>query len=176
MARRTARRLAPAIACAALVACVVNLNFDMDQQGLALTTPGQGAVLANVEVDLTKYPDIASHRGDIRSLDLDSVDVTITDVKPDNQAKTLSLSLAVRKNLDDDPAGDLAVGPLSAFPVMKQSTRRLSGNPALDAFLLERLGSGGTFWLIVTGSTDNQTDIVLDANMHASMAYDTGFF
>ncbi len=176
MGRRIARRLATAISCAAVVACVVNLNFDMDQQTLALSAPGQGSIAQSVQIDLGKYPEVASHRNDIRSLDLDSVDVTITDVKADNLAKSLTLTLAVRKDLSDPPSGDLAVGTLNEFPVMKQATRRLAGNPALDAFLLDRLANGGTFWLVVTGTTDDVTDIVLDANLHASIAYDSGFF
>jgi hypothetical protein len=68
------------------------------------------------------------------------------------------------------------IGNLQAFTVEKNGTRRLQGNPQIDAFLLERLHDGGKFYLLVNGTTDAKTDIVMDVNLHASMAYDTGIF
>ena len=32
------------------------------------------------------------------------------------------------------------------------------------------------FYFVATGTTDNRTDITLDANLHASMGYETGLF
>ena len=177
MDRRKAGRLALALACAAAVAaCVVNLSFDMDQRGLALQAGAAGPVSTSVIVDLGSYPDIRSHKGDIRSLDLESVDFTITGVNSGTTAKFLTLTLTLKKGLSDPPEQDVKVGDLTAFPVMVNATRRISGNPALDAFLLERLNDGGTFYLLLNGSTDGKTDLVVDVNLHASMAYDTGFF
>jgi hypothetical protein len=176
MARRRARPLALALACAALAACVVNVTFDMDQRGLALVSPGAGAVSQSVRVDLGSYSDVASHRNDIRSLDLDSVDVTITEIKPDNQAKTLSLTLSARKGLSDPPENDVKIGDLLAFQIQQNGTRRIGGNPQLDAFLLDRLHDGGTFYLVVAGATDGKTDVVMDVNLHASMGYESGLF
>jgi len=177
MGRRKTGRLALAIACASLAgACVVNLSFDMDQRGVALLTAGAGAVSASAPVDLTKQPDIEAHRADIRSLDLDSLDVTITAVNLGNQAKQLNLTLSLRKSLTDPPENDVAVGDVAAFPVIPNATRHIPGNPKLDAFLLERLNGDGQFHLIVNGTTDGKTDVIVDINLHASMAYDTGFF
>ena len=71
---------------------------------------------------------------------------------------------------------EVKVGDLQSFPVLLQSTKRIKGNPAVDAFLLERLQDGGKFYAIVSGTTDGATDIVLDILLHASMGYDTGLF
>ena len=176
MARRKASPLALLIVCAAIGACVVNLSFDMDQRGLALVSPAPGTLSQSALVDLGSYQDIRSHRNDIRNLDLESVDVTITEVKSDNAAKMLSLTLTLRKSLFDPPESDVRVGDLAAFQVLNNSTRRIGGNPQLDAFLLDRLKDGGTFYLVVTGTTDGKTDVVMDVNLHASMGYDSGLF
>src|SRR5438105_2658836 len=176
MGRRIVRRLALAGVClAALAACVVNLSFDMDQPGVQLMTTGAGAASTFTLVDLGNSNDIRTHRNDIRSLDLESVDVTITEVKPGNQAQNLSGALTLRKDLGD-ASTEVKVGDLQSFPVLLQSTKRIKGNPAVDAFLLERLQEGGKFYAIVSGTTDGATDIVLDILLHASMGYDTGLF
>jgi hypothetical protein len=176
MVHSKASRLALALACAALAACVVNLSFDMDQSGLALTAPAAGGISQNALVDLGSYADIRAHSDDIRSLDLDYADVTITALNPENQATTLNATVSLRKNYTDPPDQDLLIGNLQAFVVEKNGTRRLQGNPQIDAFLLERLHDGGKFYLLVNGTTDAKTDLVLDVNLHASMAYDTGIF
>jgi hypothetical protein len=176
MARSKARPLALVLAIAALAACVVNLTFDMDQRGLPMITAGSGAISQSALVDLGSYDDVRSHRNDIRSLDLESVDVTITEVKTDNTAKLLTMTLTLRKLLTDPPGNDVKIGDLAAFQVLPNGTRRIGGNPQLDAFLLERVHDGGTFYLVVAGSTDGKTDLVMDVNLHASMGYDTGFF
>jgi hypothetical protein len=176
MGRRIVRRFALAAVClAALAACVVNLSFDMDQPGIALVTSAAGAASTSTLVDLGNSNDIRTHQNDIRSLDLESVDVTITDVKPGNQATTLSGSLTLRKDLGD-PSTEVKVGDLQSFLVLVQSTKRIKGNPAVDAFLLERLHDGGKFYAIMNGTTDGATNIVLDILLHASMGYETGLF
>src|SRR6266478_356376 len=176
MSRRIVRRFALAAVClAALAACVVNLSFDMDQPGIALVTSAAGAASTSTLVDLGNSNDIRTHRSDIRSLDLESADVTITDVKPDNLASFLSGTLTLRKDLGD-PSTEVKVGDLQNFQVIKNSVRHIKGNPAVDAFLLERLNDGGKFYAIMSGTTDGLTDIVLDVLLHASMGYETGLF
>ena len=176
MGRRIVRRFVLAAVClVALAACVVNLSFDMDQPGIPLQTSAAGAASTSTLVDLGNSNDIRTHRNDIRSLDLESLDVTITEVKQDNLAQNLSGTLTLRRDLGD-PSTEVKVGDLQSFPVLAQSTKRIKGNPAVDAFLLERLQDGGKFYAIVSGTTDGATDIVLDLLLHASMGYDTGLF
>jgi hypothetical protein len=176
MVRRKARPLAIVLGCVALAACVVDVSFDMDQKGLSLITPGAGVLSESVLVDLGTYNDVRSHRDDIRSLDLESIDVTITELKSDNAAKVLSGTLTMRKEYTDPPENDVRIGDLTAFQIQQNGTRRIAGNPQIDAFLLERVHDGGTFYLVLNGTTDGKTDIVMDVNLHASMGYDTGLF
>ena len=174
MGRHNARRLA--LASIALAACVVNLSFDMEQSGFALQAPAAGSASQSVLVDLGSYPDVRAHQKDIQSLDLEYVDVTISDIKSTNAATMLSLAVGLRKSLSDPPSNDISVGTIQSFPVIVRGTSRIPGNAAVDAFLLDRLRDGGKFYLIVSGTTDNKTDLVLDVNLHASMGYDTGLF
>ncbi len=174
MGRRNARRLA--LVAIALAACVVNLSFDMEQSGLVLTSPAQMAVSTTAAVDLGSYQDVRAHQKDIKSLDLDSVDVTISDIKTDNLAQHMSLKLSLRKGLSDPPENDVVVGNIPDFPVIQHGTARIPGNAAVDTFLLDRLHEDGKFYVVVSGTTDNKTDVVLDVNLHASMGYDTGLF
>jgi hypothetical protein len=141
-----------------------------------LQVPAAGSASQSVLVDLGNYSDVRDHQKDIRSFDLEYVDVTITEIKPANAAQTLSLTVALRRNLSDPPSMDVKVGDLQSFPVVLNSTRRIPGNAALDAFLLERLHEGGKFYLVMSGTTDNKTDLVLDVNLHSSMGYETGLF
>jgi len=177
MSRRASARLA--LAAIALAACVVNLSFDMDQSGLDLQAPSAGSFSQSVLVDLGNYNDVRAHQKDIKSLDLEYLEVSITDVRPTNAATTLSLlTVALRKSLTDPPASDVTVkvGDLQSFPVARSSRGRLVGNPELDAFLLDRLHDGGKFYVVLSGSTDGKTDVVVDVNLHASMGYETGLF
>jgi len=176
MSRRASARLA--LVAIALAACVVNLSFDMDQPGVDILAPSQGALSQNVLVDLGSYNDVRAHQKDITSLDLEYVDVTITDIRTANAATTLSLTVSLRKSLTDPPASDVTVkvGDLQNFKVEPSGNRHVVGNPELDAFLLDRLHDGGKFYVVLSGSTDGKTDLVVDVNLHASMGYETGLF
>jgi len=176
MARRNVRRLALAAVCtAALAACVVNLSFDLNPPPLALVTASAGAASQSTLVDLGESKDVQAHRNDIRSLDLDLLDVLVTEVKPDNQAQFLSGALTLRKDLGD-PSTEVKVSDLQNVPLINNGVIHLKGNPLVDAFLLERLNDGGKFYAIVSGNTDGATDIVLDIILHCSMGYETGLF
>ena len=176
MSRRASARLA--LVAIALAACVVNLSFDMDQSGLDILAPSQGSLSKSVLVDLGSYSDVSAHQKDIKSLDLESVDVTITEIRLANAATTLSLTVSLRKSLTDPPASDVTVkvGDLQNFMVALNNNRHVAGNPELDAFLLDRLHDGGKFYVVLSGTTDGKTDLVVDVNLHASMGYETGLF
>ena len=176
MSRRASARLA--LVAIALAACVVNLSFDMDQSGLDIQAPSAGSLSKSVLVDLGNYNDVRAHQKDIKSLDLEYLEVSITDVRPTNAATTMSLTVSLRRSLTDPPASDITVkvGDLQSFPIAPASRGRLVGNPELDAFLLDRLHDGGKFYVVLSGTTDGKTDLVVDVNLHASMGYETGLF
>ena len=173
MGRRTVRRHAIALSCLALAACVVNLSFDLDQPGLVLQTSGPQTFTTNILVDLGNSSDIRAHQNEIRSLDLDSLDVTITAVNPNNLATNLTATLWLQRQ-QGDPL--VKIGDIPSFAVALHAQRRLNGTPEVDAFLLERLHDGGKFYFVATGTTDNRTDLVMDVTLHASMGYETGLF
>jgi hypothetical protein len=175
MKRRHLSRLAVA-GLVGLSACVVNLSFEMDQPNVALVSPSQGSATQSILVNLGNYRDITEHKDNIKSLDLDYVDVTITRVNAANKARLLNGNLALRRKLADPPANDVKVGDLVNFAVTLNNTVRIKGNPALDAFLLEQLHNGGTFYLMANGTVDGAADMVLDLNLHASIGYDAGMF
>ncbi|HET9753976.1 MAG TPA: hypothetical protein VFP52_13480 [Myxococcales bacterium] len=159
---------------AGISACVVNLSFDMDQPNLGLQSPAAGSASRSIQVDLGKYKEIADHKDNIKSLDLDYVDVTVTSVNAGNQARVLNGTIALRRNATDPAANDVKAGDLVNLPVAAGSTVRIKGNPALDAFLLEQLHNGGTFFVVASGTVDGKADLVLDLNLHASLGYDAG--
>jgi hypothetical protein len=127
-------------------------------------------------VDLANSKEITDHKDNIKSLDLDYVDVTITRVNASNKATVLNGNLALRRHLADPPANDVKVGDLVNFAITANNTVRIKGNPALDAFLLEQLHNGGTFYVMANGTVDGAADLVLDLNLHASIGYDSGMF
>jgi hypothetical protein len=178
MTRRTAiRTTLVTLGLATLAACIVNLSFSMDKPGVPLKTdPGVKTLSEQkILVDLADYKEITDHKDNIKSLDLDYVDVTIANVNPSNTASTVSGTLALRKNLTDPAANDIPVGQLSALPIQQNNQVRIQGSPALDAFLLQQLQSAGKFYVIVSGSVDHGVaDVVVDLNIHASLGYETG--
>ena len=180
MTRRNATRTTlVTLGLATLAACIVNLSFAMDKPGVVLQSQqGTTAVTQQaILVDLADYPDVTAHKDSIKSLDLDYVDVTVTGVAGDNTAHSVTGTVTLRKNLADDPAKDVAVGSLSGFSLQQGQTTRISGTPALDAFLFQQLQDVGKFYVIVNGSIDQGVaDVTVDLNLHASMGYDTGVF
>jgi len=174
MGRQNARRLA--LATIALAACVVNLAFDLEQTGILVQSPAAMSVSQTSLVDLGSNADVRAHQKDIKNLDLEYADVNITDIRSGTTATHLSLSVSLRKGVSDPPENDVLVGNIPSFPVVNNATTRIPGNAALDSFLLDRLHDGGKFYLVVSGTTDGKTDLVMAVNLHASMAYDTGLF
>lgn len=161
-----------------LAACVVNLSFAMDKPGVVLKTAGATSVSQqSILVNLADYKEITDHKDNIKSFDLDYVDVTITAVDPSNTASNVSGTITLRKNLTDPPANDIVVGQVTALPIAVGQTTRISGKPELDAFLLQQLQSAGQFYAIVNGNVDHgAANVTVDLNLHVSIGYDAGVF
>jgi hypothetical protein len=180
MNRRTATRTTlVTLGLATLAACIVNLSFAMDKPGVVLKSDAGLKTITEqkILVDLGEYKEITDHKDNIKSLDLDYVDITITAVGSGNTAGTVTGTVTLRKNLGDPATSDIAVGSLNAVPLTVGTTRRINGSPALDAFLLQQLQSVGKFYVIVSGSIDKGVaDLTVDLNLHASLGYDTGIF
>ena len=175
MNRRTAVRTGlMTVALATLAACVVNLAFDMKKQVVIQTQAGATNYSQNVLVDLGQYKEITDHKKDIKSLDLDSLDATVSATGVNNHATKVSGTIVLRKVLTDATA-DVQVGTFTNLSTAQGSTVHIAGSPALDAFLLSQLQQAGTFYVVITnGQLDGQADLTLDVTIHASMGYDTG--
>jgi hypothetical protein len=173
MIRRLSARLAlPIAALALLSACVVNLSFEMHK---SLPLQSDGGTVSHTElVDLSQYKEIQEHRSNIKSLGLDYADASIISInKNGTTATTVSGSLVLRAD-PNDTTHDVKVGDLQAFPVRLGATKRLNGTPELDAFLFQQLQGQGKFYVVINGTVDGKTDIVLDVTMHANIGYDAG--
>jgi len=166
-------RTAPGIvALLALTACIVNLSFDM-KNSLALQSQTAGSVSQSVLFDLGKSQEVTDHKTQIKILDLDYADVTVSHVA--GTAATVSGTLKLRTSLAPG-ATDIKVGDLGSLTLQVGTTKRLNGTPELDAFLLQQLHEQGTFYAVIDGTVDGAANVVLDVNLHASIGYDAGLF
>jgi hypothetical protein len=179
MNRRSATRITLVTLGLALAACVVNLSFTMDKPSVQLkSTAGQTSIQQQaIPVTLSDYKEITDHKDNIKSFDLDYVDITITAVASDNTANTVTGSVALRKVLTDPAANDISVGAITNLQLAVGKTVRISGTPALDAFLLQQLQTAGSFYVLINGSIDTGVaDVTVDVNQHVSIGYDAGLF
>ncbi|HUJ24618.1 MAG TPA: hypothetical protein VLW85_01265 [Myxococcales bacterium] len=179
MTRRAFRIAISTLGLCTLAACVVNIAIDMQKNIAVQTQAGITSIDQQQAINLNDYPDYTAHKGNIKSLDLDSADVTVASVDPSNKAtKVISGSLKLRQNCTDSPANDIIVGTqLSNFSLAANSTIKLPGSPELDTFLMNQVNGAGTFCVIVDGSIDAApVNVTLSVTLHASLGYDTGLF
>lgn len=175
MNRRALRTALVTLGLCTMAACIVNLSFDMPQTFTVQT--GVTSLSQTQHVVLSNYSEINDHKNSIKSLDLDSADVTVTKVYSDNAATLVTGSVQLKKNAADATETPVVVGTLTNFSLTPNSTVRLPGSPAIDAFLLQQLQSAGSFDVIVSGSVNNApVHIDLAVTLHASLGYDSGFF
>jgi|GEM_PF-1949440 len=171
--RLTARNLLAAASLATLVACVVNLSFDMPQT-VHLTAAQAGSISQTKLVDLNSYKDIQDHKSSVKSLSFDSADAVVTTVTSGSGAHVTG-AVSLRKASDPaDGSKDVAVGNLSNVAIVQGTAVHLPGSPALDAFLFAELQGDGRFYAVVSGNVDGPADFILTVTVHASIGYDAG--
>jgi hypothetical protein len=177
MNRRALRTALVTLGLCTLAACIVNLSFDMPKTFTVQSAASVTTVSQTQHVSLSDYKEINDHKNNIKSLDLDSADVTVTKVYSDNAATVVNGTVTLKKNAADAAETPVLVGTLTNFATVQNTTVRLPGSPALDAFLLQQLQTAGSFDVIVDG-TINSAPAHLDLTvlMHASLGYDTGLF
>src|SRR5471030_1527623 len=153
-ASMTRRNLIAALGLIPLAACVVNLSFDMNKQ-FPINSTASGSISQTQTVTLSDYSAINDHKGNIKSLDLDSADVTVTTVNAGTTATKVSGTLSLRASTaPSDGSQDVLVGTLTNVPIAVGSKVTLPGTPSLDAFLLAEVQSAGTFTAIFNGTVD----------------------
>ncbi|SRR5260370_41359308 len=177
MNRRALRTALVTLGLCTLAACIVNLSFDMPQTFTVLSAAGVTSVSQTQHVNLSDYKEISDHKNNIKSLDLDSADVTVTKVYSDNAAMVVNGTVKLKKNAADTTETPVVVGTLTNFSIQQGTTVRLPGSPAIDAFLLQQLQTAGSFDVIVDGAINSApAHLDLTVLMHASLGYDTGLF
>jgi hypothetical protein len=178
--RSQARRLTvPSLfAVAALAACVVDLNFSYTQSGLVVDTATAGnAIDTTVPVDLSGQSDISSHLGNIQSLTLNTMDITIVSVQSDNTAATVAGNVYLRADAATDAAGDVLVGTIGSptpFAISANATAHFTGNPALDAFVLATAKGSRKFKVVIKGTTTGGTKAHFTVNVAVAMSLGYG--
>jgi hypothetical protein len=177
MTRRASRIAVSTLSLCMLAACVVNIAIDMQRPVQVVTDSVTTAVNQTQPINLNDYPDFVSHKGNVKSLDLDSADVTVTTIDPSNHATKVSGTVKLRQNCSDAPANDVSVGTLSNFALTSGSTTKLPGTPALDQFLMAQVQGNGAFCVVVVGDIDAApVNVTLSVTLHASLGYDAGLF
>jgi len=178
MIRSNLRRplIPAALALVALAACVVNLDFDYTVTGQAVqAVETSNTINAAIPINLAAQPDIQQHAGNITSLTLSSLTLTVSAVQPDNTVATITGSLSLRPSGVTDNSQDVFVGALTAYPIAVGSGVQLLGTPALDTFALATIKGSGQFQAIITGDTTGgpTADFAVDIQLSMSMGYDS---
>src|SRR5258708_13948695 len=129
MNRNATRTALVTIGLTTLAACVVNLSFEMKKTVAVKSDPLAPTSISVAQlVDLSQYSEITDHKNNIKSLDLDYAEATVTAINlPANHATKVSGSLKLRKTfLPSTPPDDIKVGDLNRFPITAGSTVRLN--------------------------------------------------
>ena len=177
MSRRAVRNTLLTLGLCTLAACVVNIAIDMQKNLVVQTDSVTTSVNQTQAINLNDYPDFVNHKSNVKSLDLDSADVTVATIDPSNHATKVSGTVVLRQNCSDAPANDITVGTLTNFPITANSTTKLPGSAPLDTFLMNQVVGAGTFCVVVVGSIDQApVNVTLSVTLHASLGYDTGLF
>jgi hypothetical protein len=155
-----------------LAACVVNVSFALTRP-VPVTSPASGTIALNQAFDLLESKEVVDHKANIKSLDLDYAEVTVTTVNAGNHATVVSGTVKLQKT-NSGPTQEVTLGTLTSFAITQGNHTRFSGSPAIDAFLMSVLNGDGKFTAVVNGSVDGATDIVLNVDLHASVGYDAG--
>src|SRR6266851_9491143 len=97
MNRNATRTALVTIGLATLAACVVNLSFEMKKTLAVKSNPSAPTISVAQLIALSDYKEITDHQNNIKSLDLDYAEATVTAVNPGNTATKVTGSLKLRK-------------------------------------------------------------------------------
>src|SRR5437762_8513389 len=108
---RTLRNVFGATLLFAVVACAVDIAFDMNKDFAVDATTN--AVNTVVAVDLAQYKEVQDHKSNVQNLQLQSVDAKVTVVGTNNHATSVSGTMSLRPMSATDASHDVAVGTLT---------------------------------------------------------------
>ena len=178
-----ALRVLSAVSVLSVVAagCQVGLPFDLARD-VQVDVAAQGDAGMLFHLDLAEAAALqATGHGPLRSLTLDSADVTVTQVDTDagiNQAKSLSGTLRLRPagTAAGDSAADAVVGTFSGLALKPGAVAHLEGTESASALLLAAYEKDGRFQVALDCTLDDgrPAHVVLWLALHASAGYHSG--
>jgi hypothetical protein len=174
MKSNSARRYAAVLGLAGLAACSVNLAFDITKD--AVVASAGSSVATVIPVDISGSKEVQEHKGEIEALSLESVDLTVMSLEPDDAATSVTGSLALRAiDAPSDGSEDVVVGAIDALPITVGAKVHIAGSPALDKFVFDQLQGAGQFAAVIAGATEGgPMHATIRVAMHASLAYGLG--
>lgn len=172
MNRSTLRLPLAALSLALLAGCVVNISFSLTRP-VSFVAPGAGT-RSDITQDFSilDSKEVADHKANIKTIDLEYADVTVT--TPNVGQALVNATLKLQRT-SGGSIQEVTLGTLSNFDLGTTSHNRFPGSPAIDAFLMAVLNGDGKFTAVVTGlSISNAANAVVTVDMHASIGYDAG--
>jgi hypothetical protein len=177
---KSSRRLLPLALLLGVAACVINLNFDIPRTLVVDAPLTSSSISQTFPVDLSQQSEVQQHKDSIDSLNLDSLDLVITNV--DTTVNTVTSiqtgTVSLRPDGATDATRDVPVGTLTNFAITANNSAHLKGSQQLDSFLLSTVKGSGKFSVVVSGTTTGSSPakFTLTATLHAAMGYNTGIF
>ena len=161
--------------------CQVGLPFDLARDA-QVDVAAHGNVGMLFHLDLAEAAALqATGHGPLRSLTLESADVTVTQVDTDaglNEAKSVSGTLRLRPAgaAASDSAADAVVGTFSGLALKPGAVAHLEGTESASALLLAAHGKDGRFQVALDCTLDDgrPAHVVLWLALHASAGYHSG--
>jgi len=179
----------------ALVACIVNIDFDMVEKiplfggdvsvhGTATGTvqnvnvSGQTSINKIILIDPTTQPDLQANlqstKNSLNNLSMVSIDFSIAQsTNPD--PVSISGSIAVRTfDAPTDGSKDLVIGKIDNLAITNGAQLHLDLadiKKKLDPFLTTEIKTNSKFYIVIVGQATGVPDAQLTITCHLSLAY-----
>jgi len=168
------RNILASLGLLALIACSINVSFDINKDFVADAT---GTSLETiVTVNLSDYQAVKDNKDKLEGLSIGAADLTITEVRSTNKATSVSGTAELRA-VGSSPGGtgNVVLGTITNFEIRQGATLKIPGNKDVDAFLLRQIKSTGTFEAVIKGTTTGgEAHVTINAKLHMDLLANTG--
>ena len=165
--------------CSATAGCQAGVPFDLSRD-VQVDVAATDNVAMLFHLDLAEAAALqAKGHGPVRSLTLDSADVTVTQVDTDagvNEAKSVSGTLRLRTAGAAASDADAVVGTFSGLSLKPGAVAHLEGTGTASALLLAAHEKDGRFLVALDCTLDDgrPAHVVLWLALHVSAGYHSG--
>ncbi len=155
-----------------LVGCTGNVDFSLTKTFDVISTGTPNTYSAVQAVDLSTEAGSAwSHRSHIKSIDLVSIQGTITAVTSGAGTNAIG-SLYLRPETAVDPSQDVLIGTWSGtVPTTPPETLSVTLPPAALTIVNDAIHGDGKFSVVASGSTDGPADFTVQAILDLKLTY-----